>query len=390
MTLLLPDGARLLHIGPAKTGTTSLQSAFHVNRAAIAEHGVHYAGAGSQPRSAAAAVALGGRIAGHRTGIEAWPKLVAEVRGSTARLVVISSETFARAGDAGARAAVEGFGADRTHVVITMRPVVDMLASSWQQAVQTGSTQSYEDWLRTTLDWEPSGGAAPPAFWVKTRFDVLAERWGALVGPEHVTMVSLGGQPRGFVLRTFEALTGLPDGLLVPAPNADNASLGSGTTETLRRFNGLLRELPGADADLQARLVEFGAVRRMRTTPGALSTDVRIEVPRWAAERAIAAAREMNESIRRAGVRVVGDLDALTVPGRPPVETLDAAGSVSADAAAHLLVAMMLAAGNGLPSPPRTRVARAMDGLPSIRSRVLVRTLAQRALARARARLRRG
>lgn len=131
MTSLLPEGTRLLHIGPAKTGTTSLQSGFHCNREKLAQHGVHYAGAGTQPRAAAGAVALGKRIAGHLTGVEAWPQLVDEVNASTADRVVISSETFARANDARAKTVIDAFGADRTHVVITMRPLVDMLSSSW-------------------------------------------------------------------------------------------------------------------------------------------------------------------------------------------------------------------------------------------------------------------
>lgn len=388
MTLLLPEGARLLHLGPAKTGTTSLQSAFHVNRAAIREHGVHYAGSGTQPRAAAGAVALGARIAGHRAGLEAWPQLVEEVRASNARRVVISSETFARAGDSGAKATIDGFGADRTHVVVTMRPVVDMLASSWQQAVQTGSTQPYDSWLHTTLDWEPGRGTTPPAFWQKTRFDVLARRWGALVGPERVTMVSLGGQPREFVLRTFEALTGLPDGILVPRENADNVSLGFGTTETLRRFNGMFRELPGADADLQARLIEFGVVRRVRATPGALSSDVRIDVPRWAAERATAVAVEMNDAISAYGVRVVGDLDALAVPGRPPVEAAPAPEAVSAEAAAHLLIGMMLSVEDGVPSAAATRGARTLEAVSRLSTRALVSAAGERVLTRVRARLR--
>ncbi|MEJ7756576.1 MAG: hypothetical protein WKF83_09890 [Nocardioidaceae bacterium] len=36
MDLLLPKGTRLLHIGPHKTGTTSLQGAFHNNRDRLA------------------------------------------------------------------------------------------------------------------------------------------------------------------------------------------------------------------------------------------------------------------------------------------------------------------------------------------------------------------
>lgn len=356
--LLLPEGTRLLHIGPAKTGTTSLQSGFHSNRTALEPFGVQYAGRGSQPRAAAGAIATGSRIAGHKRGVEAWPELVAEVQGSTAKRIVISSETFARAGDDGAKAVIDAFGADRTHVVITMRPLVDMLPSSWQQYVQTGARRTYEDWLDEMLNSPDTVNGAQPEFWRKTRIDALARRWGALVGPEQVTVVSLANRPRDFVLRTFEQFTGLPNGTLVPDPASENASLGFGVVEVVRRFNELFAERPGATADLQARLVEFGAIRHLRRTPEVLAADFRIGVPVWAADRAARIMLDMNRGLRDAGVRVVGDLDALTVPSRPPVESVAAPTTVSTEAAAELLVGMMLASARGIPefAPPARQV----------------------------------
>ena len=367
VSLLMPEGTRLLHIGPAKTGTTSLQSGFHFNREALEPHGVHYAGRGTQPRAAAGAVALGKRIAGHRTGVEAWPKLVAEVQGSTAKRVVISSETFARAGDAAARTVVDAFGAERTRVVITMRPLVDMLASSWQQFVQTGSVERYEKWLDRMLNSRDTVHGNQPEFWRKTRIDVLARRWGALVGPEHVTVVSLAGAPRDFVLRTFEEFVGLPDGTLVPNPASDNVSLGFGVAETVRRFNQLFKAIPGTSPDLQAALIEFGAVRHLRTAPDALAADRRIEVPQWAADRAAQLTRDMNAGLLEAGVRVVGDLEALTVPSRTPAPTAATPEVVSAEASANLLIGLMLAAGSGeppvLPRDRRDAALRAIEHL---------------------------
>ena len=38
--LTLEAGARLLHIGPHKTGTTAIQGAFDLARGRLAEHGV--------------------------------------------------------------------------------------------------------------------------------------------------------------------------------------------------------------------------------------------------------------------------------------------------------------------------------------------------------------
>jgi hypothetical protein len=390
MTLLLPEGTRLLHIGPAKTGTTSLQSGFHFNRDRLEPHGVHYAGAGTQPRAAAGAVALGKRIAGHRSGLEAWPKLVEEVNGSTAKRVVISSETFARADDERAKTVIEAFGADRTHVVITMRPLVDMLSSSWQQYVQTGSRKTYVAWLDEMLKREDTLHGRQPEFWQKTRIDALARRWAGLVGPEHVTVVSLANAPRDFVLRTFEQLTGLPEGTLVPNPASDNVSLSYPIAEVVRRFNEQFHQLPGATADVQAALIEFGAIRQLREQPELLRADERIEVPQWAADRAAELMREMIVGVQDAGVHTVGDLDALLVPSRPPVPSVETPTKLSTDAAAGLLIGMMLAAGNGVPSFDRLMGRSSVTELDGVGVRPLVRYTVGRILRQARTRLRRG
>ena len=387
MSLLLPEGTRLLHIGPAKTGTTSLQSGFHHNRAALQPHGVHYAGRGSQPRAAAGAVATGKRIAGHRHGPEAWPRLVREVEDSTAKRVVISSETFARAGDEGAKEAIDAFGADRTHVVITMRPLVDMLSSSWQQYVQVGSRKTYPAWLDEMLNSRDTVHGTQPEFWRKTRIDVLARRWGALVGPANVTVVSLGGAPRDFVLRTFEQFTGLPTGTLVPEPTFENVSLGFGAAETIRRFNQLFFAQPGASTDVQAAVVEFGAIRHLRQTPEVLKADARIEVPQWAADRAAEIVRDMNQGLRDAGVNVVGDLEALTVPSRPPVPVVEQPTEVSTEAAAGLMLGMMLTAGKGMPTFSRIENAAPVNTLDDMLTKDLVMHTARRIARRVRSRL---
>ena len=61
----IPEGGRLIHIGPHKTGTTTLQWALHHAREALHEQGVHYAH--HRPQAYRPAVAL--------TGLKADPAL---------------------------------------------------------------------------------------------------------------------------------------------------------------------------------------------------------------------------------------------------------------------------------------------------------------------------
>src|ERR687890_430374 len=89
-TPALPAGTRLLHIGPHKTGTTTVQAAFHQNRAALAAQGVHYAGSTGHPRVAAMAAATGKALATSQlsAGMDRWRELVEEVAASQARATV--------------------------------------------------------------------------------------------------------------------------------------------------------------------------------------------------------------------------------------------------------------------------------------------------------------
>ena len=97
--LLLPEGARLIHIGPPKTGTTALQGAFYAARDDAEAQGVHYAGRSRHSMSAAQAVV--GRPSFYSVDkppdLSHWKRLVGEVQRAGDRRVVISSEFFSDA-----------------------------------------------------------------------------------------------------------------------------------------------------------------------------------------------------------------------------------------------------------------------------------------------------
>ena len=101
--LTLAAGARLLHIGPHKTGTTAIQGAFHLARGQLAAHGVVYAGADRQPMRATLAVTGRRAMLGEsRPDMAYWDKLVRDVREAGDQRIVISSEFFAGGDEAAA------------------------------------------------------------------------------------------------------------------------------------------------------------------------------------------------------------------------------------------------------------------------------------------------
>lgn len=309
--LLLPEGARLLHIGPHKTGTTSLQSAFHLARREAAAQGVHYAGPNRQPMQAAHAIS--GKPSPYSGGNtppqQRWRELVREVEGAAGKRVVISSEGFADADDDGIRRVIADLG-DRVHVVVTLRALASILPSQWQQYVQGGMIRSYEAWLEAMLN--PAPGAALPNFWVRHRHDALVARWAAAAGPSNVTVIVADEADRARQLRLFEALTGLREGTLVPEADLLNRSLTLPEVETVRAYN-VAHRAEGLGTLLHMKVMRLGAAEHLKgRAPDA--DEPRITTPAWALERADAIAREIVDGIAGSGVRVIGDLGSLAVP----------------------------------------------------------------------------
>jgi len=347
--LTLAAGTRLLHIGPHKTGTTALQGAFHQARGRLAEHGVVYAGAGRSP--VRAALALTGRPAmlGEASPDMAyWDKLVREVREAGDQRVVISSEFFDEAGDAVARRVVADLGGPRVHVVVTLRPLARILPSQWQQYLQNGLRTPYLEWLDGILR-EPLDNRPTPLFWQRHRHDKLIARWAAAAGVHNVTVIVVDGSDRLALLRTFESLLGLPAGFLVPEDDVVNRSLTRAEAEVVRQLNEEFkrREWPGAS---YAKFMRYGAVRQMkgrRPLPG----EPQIATPAWALERAAEISAEMTRNIAGLGVRVIGDLSALSPPAPPAAQPEAGAGDGPADpviaveAAAQAVLGAMLAGG---------------------------------------------
>jgi hypothetical protein len=310
--LLLPAGSRLLHIGPHKTGTTSVQSAFHTHRDELAAQGVRYAGTQRQPMQAAHAVT--GRASPYADGktppIRRWLALVREIRGAREDRVVVSSEGFTDADAAAVRRVIGDLGVGQVHVVVTLRPLVELLPSQWQQQVQSGMTMAYEDWLEAVFN-DPTNRVSQ-GFWHRHRHDELVRRWASEAGAGALTAIVVDGADRDRVLRTLESMVGLRAGTLIPEPELSNRSLTLAEVETIRAFNAAFRA-EGLGTQLHAKVMRFGAAELMkRRTPE--PAEPRIQTPSWAVDRAAEVGREIVEGIRSSGVRVVGDLASLVAP----------------------------------------------------------------------------
>ncbi|MER7685915.1 hypothetical protein [Streptomyces sp. NPDC097610] len=379
----LPPGTRLLHIGPHKTGTTSIQSALFAAKDAMAGYGVDFPAHSRHPMEAALAVCARPGMMGDAKPTERhWQRLVDAVHATGRRTSVVSSEFFADAPDDEAIARIvddlgRGQGRDqsRVHVLVTLRPLAKIMPSQWQQYVQNGLRMGYEDWLEHMLRKAPYE-KPNPSFWRRHRHDRLVERWVRVVGAENVTVVVVDDRDRDGLMRTFESLLGLPDGLLVPVPDTANRSLTFAETEMLRKLNREFRG-NGLPDEVYSRMVRGGAVMHMKNACLPAPDDARITTPRWALEAAAGIGAEMAGRIAAMGVRVLGDPALLSVV--PSVASAEETGPprIDPEVAAHALYGALAVAAATPAYPPES--VRSVHQTPS---RELVRVLGHRVLKR--------
>jgi hypothetical protein len=375
--LQLQGGVRLLHIGPHKTGTTTVQGAFHRARERLAAEGVFYPGRGRQPLWAILAVTGQPALVGDPPpDIAYWQGLARSANAAHGKRVVVSSEFLAGADDAAARRVVSDIG-PQVHVVVTLRPLSKILPSQWQQYMQNGYCMSYLEWLEGILNDPPR--TPTPGFWRRHRHDELIARWTAAAGARNVTVVVVDESNRLMLLRTFEAMLGLPDGFLVPEEGAANRSLTLAEAEVVRLLNEEFRRRAWP-ARSYARFMRYGAVDRLKERQPD-PAEPRIVTPVWALKQAAEIGAEMAQNISRLGVRVVGDLSTLAVG--PPETTPDSAPDeplLPAEAAAQAILGAFRA--GGVAGLKTTEVLREVD------ARSMTRVLAQRGRMRMRRTLR--
>ncbi len=225
---------------------------------------------------------------------------------------------------AAAQRMLDSLSADSIDVVITMRDLARILPSSWQQHVRNTHTQSYRRYLERRAR---ERGDLPPAqmqavwdserhqtFWRSYAYGALVRRWQALVGAEHVTVVTLPpkGAPSHLLWDRFRAALAI-DALPETAPKlpAFIANVGSTRAEAafLHALNveakrrGWNRKTAN---ELQQRLLSTGFLERPdRGGPLLLPRAFLGRVRTWADTDI--------EDMASTGVTLYGDTDDLRI-----------------------------------------------------------------------------
>lgn len=306
----LPPAARLVHIGFPKSGTTGLQAALQAARPQLKAAGVSYPGKRRTHHPAAIAV-VGGtpRIGDPIPDLRRWEILLDQVEraAGAGRRIIVSSEFLCEADDQAAARVVDQLGGDSVHVLATMRPLVKVMPSAWQQYVQNGLRASYDEWLTGMLRTSPYDKPTP-SFWRRQRHDVTLKRWASIVGPDKVVAIVVDQNDHERLLRQVETLLGMPTGTLA-FTGVTNRSLSYPEAELVRHLNRAFRAAEDWPEEMYRNVVRVGVSDHMLREINYRGP--KILTPLWARERAGELGAEMARAITAAGISIIGDVDSL-------------------------------------------------------------------------------
>lgn len=316
----VPAGARLLHIGLPKTGSTALQYAASRLKKRLRKEGVIYPGRGENHHKATSWLAglKVGYLADPAPQEQWWLNLKKELDQHEARRGLVSFEMICTTNLDGARRTVDALGDGGrvpVHVTLVLRNFGTFVPSYWQESLKRGNTESLDTYLRRVLK-DPATVEASGAFHRRDGYGLL-ERWSAVVGPENVTVIVLEKDRPTRLLDTFESMLDLPEGILhsePPVGTGANRSMSAAEAALVHRLNQQVIGEWQASSREHRNLVHHGVVHRLLSSREPEASEGKLRIPVWAAESCVEAGRLLADSVRSTGVRVVGDLAELERP----------------------------------------------------------------------------
>lgn len=316
-----------LHVGLAKTGTTTIQAALEASAGKLASEGVLFPGGRHRAQRLAAYDLLGQRVRGEDD--EPVPgslrRLVEEIAAHEGPGAVVSEEELSLARPRQVRRLVRALDGHRVFVVVGVRDIARTVVSAWQQTVVNGGTVTWRDYIGSVRG-EPG---APPSegisFWFRHDLLRVVDTWAEAVPVECIRLVTVPppGSAGGTLLARFGAAAELPEHAWSGAPAAArNVSLGAAELEAVRRLN---LAVEGRLNTSQLRFViEAGIRARLAGSPGRPLV-LPAEHRDWAREYG----EELVAELERRRLTVHGALSDLVPPprdegGPPPGHVEDA------------------------------------------------------------------
>jgi hypothetical protein len=309
----MPSKQLILHVGFHKAGTSALQESFYAQRENLLAEGVLYPDIGRKAHHQMAWAITQkpwgwkGR-GGETTPYKTFRKIARKINRAKQDKVVLSSEFFSElTADQILKIASEIKGRE-IKVLFTLRPLVKLLSSSYQQYLKYGTKVDYESWLHSVLD-NPGVSKVNPTFWKRHFHGEVVARWAEIFGPDAVTVLIVDEKKPEFLYQEMNKYLSLPQGFLKQQETGTNRSLSLEEVSLLLELNKRFPQKRSWPEYLA--FVRNGYIRQLTdhvpVAPGAQ----KLPTPKWAITKANKIAKGSKEKIMDAKVTVIGDIASL-------------------------------------------------------------------------------
>jgi len=238
-----------LHIGPPKTGTTAIQAAAtNAKGQLLAQENIEYLADENKPHAFHGTLdlinseTLNARDARRiRSKVGSWQGLKSMMLRSDANAFFISSEALAAFSLEHIGKFRSEIGPMRIHLILTFRPLLELMPSQWQQWVRIGEERELGQFIEKTIqEYEQS---PPSYFWNTHDTARVAKRWIEGLSPDHVSLIVVDRVQPELILRHFEQVLGIHVPLLELAESS-NPSLSLEEAYFLQEVNRYQKSNP--------------------------------------------------------------------------------------------------------------------------------------------------
>jgi hypothetical protein len=302
----------VFHIGLMKSGTTFIQGRLNTNRERLAGQQVLFPGPtwNRHVRAVSDLLGSGKRKPG------SWNSLADEINAYDGTAVV-SMEYLAPMGRPRIKVLRDAFPDSEVRIAVTVRDLGRSVPAMWQEAIKNRRTWTWDQYVRSI----EKGGDAGRRFWRQQHAAKIVARYGSVVGPDHVYVVTVpppGADP-ALLWDRFSEVAGIGPDTWDEAPRA-NESLGAASTLVMSRLNDATADLSMTAYKKRVK----GLAKYVLGGHRGEEDPIGFTVPEWLREESTRIVADLGSS----GARIVGDLadlEPVDVRGVDPATVADAA-----------------------------------------------------------------
>jgi hypothetical protein len=312
----------IVHAGFHKSGTTALQESFDAQSDELRAAGIIYPNIGRKAHHRIAWALADrtwgwGKRGGEKTPRRKWTELVKQVNASDAQTILISSEFFSELSSEAIKTISKEIKNRKVEVIFTVRPLVKLLGSSYQQYLKYGIKADYTTWLHSVLD-KPGESKINPSFWKRNFHGQVVARWVEVLGADNATVIIVDESKPEFLFDSINEYLGLPKGFLKAQETGSNRSL---TMEEIALLIEINKRFPKEREWSEYEIfVREGLIRRITDHVKPSTDSGRLTTPQWAINKGNEIGTQNKRELVATGAKIIGDIDSLDTAKVPEGE----------------------------------------------------------------------